>query len=90
MRPRGSYGEVAQALLRAASAAPGPVRVLAERAQVGYQAAYVACTRLRQRGDLVPLCEDQRPVVLTVPDDEAANGAAGAALERVLRAWQGA
>lgn len=83
MRPRGSYGEVAQALLRAADDGPGHVRELATRAQVGYQAAAVNCSRLVARGDLVVLDASTRPAVLGRPD-EAVNDrdAALDALER--------
>lgn len=65
MRPRGSYGEVAVAMLDAAGAGPATARVLAERAQVGYDAARKTASRLVQRGDLVVL-EGGRPSVLAV------------------------
>lgn len=64
MRPRGSYGEVAQALLDAAEHGPAAVRGLAERAQVGYGAARVTCSRLVGRGELVVLDGGARPAVL--------------------------
>ena len=66
MRPRGSYGDVAQALLRAADAGPGAVRTLAERAQVGYAAARYTASRLVSSGDLV-VQSPGRPSVLAVP-----------------------
>lgn len=52
MRPRGSYGEVARALCDAASAAPGTVRELAVRAQVGYGLARCTASRLIDAGVL--------------------------------------
>lgn len=64
MRPRGSYGEVAQALLDAATAGPAAVRDLAVRAQVGYSTARVTCSRLVDRGELVAVDGGVRPAVL--------------------------
>lgn len=75
MRPRGSYGDVSMALLKAATAhGPGTVRVLAERAQVGYQTANYTASRLVSAGSLVVL-EQGRPSVLGVPPagDELAD-----------------
>lgn len=66
MRPRGSYGEVALALCSAAQSGPAPVRVLAERAQVGYSVARYTASRLVSAGDLVVL-DGGRPSVLSVP-----------------------
>jgi len=66
MRPRGSYGPVAQALLSAAADGPGPVRQLASRAQVGFSAAEYTCSRLVRQGELVVL-DGSRPAVLAVP-----------------------
>lgn len=66
MRPRGSYGEVALALRTAAQSGPAPVRVLAERAQVGYSAARYTASRLVSAGDLV-VVDEGRPSVLAVP-----------------------
>lgn len=86
MRPRGSYGEVAQALLRAAGCGPAAVRTLAERAQVGYGAARYTASRLVSVGELVVLDPDARPAVLVLPDEAAgAMDAALAELER--RFW---
>lgn len=89
MRPRGSYGEVAQALLRAAECGPAAVRTLAERAQVGYGAARYTASRLVSVGELVVLDPDARPALLVRPDEAA--GAVDAALdelERSFRDWQ--
>lgn len=69
MRPRGSFGGVARALLDAANHGPGPVRELAERAQVGYRSAAVNCSRLVARGELVVLDADERPAKLARPSD---------------------
>lgn len=85
MRPRGSYGEVARALLSAADMGPGAVRDLAARAQVGYQAAAVNCSRLVARGELVVLDPDERPATLARPD-EAVNDTA-AALDDLERSF---
>jgi hypothetical protein len=63
MRPR---GELSQALVKAASQGPGPVRTLAERAQVGYSAARYTASRMVDRGELVVL-EAGRPALLGVP-----------------------
>lgn len=52
MRPRGSYGDVARALCDAAGAAPGTVRQLADRAQVGYDLARCTASRLIDAGVL--------------------------------------
>lgn len=82
MRPRGSYGEVSLALLRAADAGPAQVRALADRAQVGYQAAYVACSRLVDRGELVVLDPTERPATLARADAVNDVGAALQDLER--------
>lgn len=85
MRPRGSYGEVAQAMLAAAKRGPGPVRELAQRAQVGYGAAAWTCSRLVARGELVA-DRSVRPAVLARPDDDAANDVEEA-LAELERAW---
>lgn len=86
MRPRGSYGEVARALLTAADAGPGSVRELAARALVGHGAAAWSCSRLVARGELVVLDPDERPATLARPaaEPEAADavGAAFVLLER--------
>jgi hypothetical protein len=63
MRPR---GELSQALVKAAAQGPGPVRALAERAQVGYGAARYTASRMVDRGELVVL-EAGRPALLGVP-----------------------
>lgn len=77
MRPRGSYGDVAQALLRAADEGPGAVRTLAERAQVGYETARYTASRLVTVGELVVLEPDARPATLARPADRAALECAG-------------
>jgi hypothetical protein len=58
-------GEVARAMLSAASGGPGTVRCLAERAQVGYGLARVTAHRLVERGHMTVL-EGGRPAVLAV------------------------
>lgn len=57
---------MALALLGAAREGPGTVRTLAQRAQVGYSAAWYTATRLKERGELVSV-DDARPAVLAVP-----------------------
>lgn len=70
MRPRGSYGEVASALLERAET-PGTVREIAHRAQVSVPVARYTISRLVERGDLVIL-DGGRPatVVRAAADDE--------------------
>lgn len=87
MRPRGSYGEVAQALLRAADHGPGAVRTLAERAQVGYDVARYTASRLVSVGELVVLDPDARPATLARPDD-AANTVDEALAELERSFWE--
>jgi hypothetical protein len=73
MRPRGSYGEVTMALVRAAAEhGPGTVRDLAARACVGFGSAERKASVLVQRGDLVVLDGGQRPRMLAVPKAAAA------------------
>jgi len=59
-------GELSQALVKAAAQGPGPVRALAERAQVGYGAARYTASRMVDRGELVVL-ERGRPALLGLP-----------------------
>lgn len=66
MRPLGSYGDVARALLGAAEEGCAPVRELAERALIGYGAAAYTASRLVDRGHLV-VVEQGRPAVLGLP-----------------------
>ena len=63
MRPRGTFGEVGRALLQEAQRQPGTVKQLAERAQVGYQAAAATASRYLQGGQLVRVSSG-RPAVL--------------------------
>lgn len=72
-RPQGSYGGVAMALRDAAVSGPAPVRVLCERAQVGYAAGRYTASRLVAAGHLVPV-QAGRPMVLALPP--AGNGLA--------------
>lgn len=74
-RPRGSYGAVAKALLGAAVAGgPAPVRVLAERACVGYRVARYTASRLVACGDL-EVHADSRPAVLAAVQARCSGGA---------------
>jgi hypothetical protein len=66
MRPRGTHGDVAAALLQAAQTLPGTVRDLAGRAQVGYATARYTVSRLVDRGELVVHAAG-RPAVLAAP-----------------------
>ena len=54
MRPRGTYGEIAAALLEHAGA-PASVREIAHRAQVSVPVARYTASRLVDRGELVVL-----------------------------------
>jgi hypothetical protein len=65
MRPRGTHGDIAAALLQAAQT-PGTVRDLAGRAQVGYATARYTVSRLVDRGELVVHAAG-RPAVLAAP-----------------------
>lgn len=86
MRPRGTYGDVALALLAAADGGPGGVRELAQRAQVGYSAAAWTCSRLVARGELVA-DRTARPAVLARPDGVISDGDVDEALAQIERAW---
>lgn len=72
MRPRGTYGDVARALLGAAAQyGPAPAAVLAERAQVGYAVASYTASRLVAAGRLQRV-NTGRPAVLMVSEPRAA------------------
>jgi len=62
-RPQGTYGGIALALRDAAASGPATVRVLCERAQVGYDAGRYTASRLVAAGQLVPV-QPGRPMVL--------------------------
>lgn len=62
MRPRGTHGEIARAMWHAADA-PATVRELAQRAQVGYQAARYTASRMVDRGELEVVASG-RPALL--------------------------
>lgn len=64
-RPRGSFGEIGRAMVNAAASGPASVRELAERAQVGYDAARYTASRLVRMGAL-EVAEEGRPVVLAI------------------------
>ena len=87
MRPRGSYGEVASALLEAAGEGAAPVRQLAERAQVGYAAARYTASRLVDQGAL-QVREAGRPAVLGVPMAPGGDGLADALNELHRSFWE--
>jgi hypothetical protein len=70
-RPSGSFGEVGQALLKAASHGPGTARELAERVCVGYSAARYTASRLVSAGVLERTAE--RPARLALPGTLAAE-----------------
>ena len=63
MRP---LGDITLAIEAAASTAPGTVRDLAVRAQVGFTAARKTASRMLDRGQLVVVL-DGRPQVLAAP-----------------------
>jgi hypothetical protein len=89
MRPRGSYGDIRQALLAAADQGPGSYSQLACRAQVGFDAARRTVSRMVGSGELVRV-SSSRPVLLARP--VAADAAEGGptALEQVMAStfWQ--
>jgi hypothetical protein len=68
MRPAGTFGDVRQALCKAAASSPGSVRELATRAQVGFGTAAYTASRMVSDGQLVRLT-DSRPAVLGLPDE---------------------
>lgn len=92
------YGELQQAIARAAAAAPGTARDLATRAQVGYGAARYTVARMVARGELVELGRQlrdgsTRPAGVFGPppaDRPASPPADGAGLALLLSAWRGA
>jgi hypothetical protein len=84
-RPRGSYGEITVALVEAARQAPGTVRELAQRAQVGFACAERKASCLVKRGDLV-VVQPNKPMVLAVPTAATVLDN-GSALQAV---WRGA
>jgi hypothetical protein len=65
-------GEVSMALVTAASARPGTVVQLAERACVGYDVARFKASALVRSGALVALT-DERPRVLAAPSAAVRN-----------------
>jgi hypothetical protein len=87
MRPAGSFGEVARAMLDRASR-PLTVRELAAVSCVGVQAARYTASRLVQAGELVRV-RDARPALLVRADASPAVAAPPphAALERVVRSF---
>ena len=86
MRPRGSYGDVALALISAAERQPGTVSELAERACVGYDAARRTASRLRAAGDLLVL-DGGRPAVLAAPSLVPGGESLGDALQQLHRSF---
>ena len=86
MRP---HGEVRSALLQAAREAPGQVRDLAARAQVGFSAAQYTATRMLASDELVVVSEGRRNRVLAAPAMPPGGETLAAALERLHQAfWQ--
>jgi len=86
LRPRGTRGEVARALLDAAAAQPGTVRDLAARAQVGVRSARYTASRLVSCGALAPVA-DGRPAVLARAD-QMAPALAHCDLTACMAAWR--
>lgn len=68
-RPRGTYGEVREALIGAWRQGPAPVREAAALACVGHAVARYTASRMAQEGQLRVVLAG-RPAVLAVPDDE--------------------
>lgn len=71
MRPRGSYGEIATALLDHAGV-PASVKDIAHRAQVSVPVARYTASRLVERGELVVL-DGGRPALLVRADAAPAD-----------------
>lgn len=69
-RPRGTHGEVRQALVDAWALGPAPVREVAVRAQVGLAVARYTASRMAEAGQLAVVI-DARPAVLALVDDES-------------------
>lgn len=68
MRPRGTHGEIARAMLEAARQQPGGTVVqIAQAAQVSVQVARYTASRLIERGHLV-VVDDARPAKLAPAD----------------------
>lgn len=91
MRPRGMFGDVSQALLRAArDAGRGTVRDLARRAKVGMPSARYTASRLVSAGELV-VVEHGRPAVLAPRGCAPTMGERLNAVEAAIRgfAWTG-
>lgn len=68
-RPRGTYGDVREALLDAWRQGPAPVREAAERACVGHAVARYTASRMADEGQ-VRVVVASKPAVLALPDDE--------------------
>lgn len=80
-------GDVGQALMSAAShGGPATVRVLAERACVGYAAARYTASRLVSRGALVPV-SPARPATLAPAAPRSARSAPAAVDAATARPW---
>jgi hypothetical protein len=92
MRPYSAYGDVRHALAAAAMEAPGSVRQLAERAQVGYAVAKYTASRMLDRDELVVIVPG-RPAVLAAPTCPAippGGETLGDALQRLHQCfWNG-
>lgn len=71
MRPR---GEIRLALLAEARKAPGSVRELAQRAQVGFSAAAYTASRMLASEEL-QIAEPGRPAKLSAPAEQSAPAA---------------
>ena len=69
-RPKGSFGDIARALRKAAEQGPASVREMAARAQVGQRCAWYTAHRLVAAGELAVLRE-QRPMILTLGEGAA-------------------
>lgn len=71
MRPRGTHGEVARAMLEVAAQSPGTVVELAHQARVSVPVARYTASRLVDRGHMVVL-HAGRPAVLAAatPDND--------------------
>jgi hypothetical protein len=68
-RPRGTYGEVREALVTAWREGPAPVREAAQRACVGHAVARYTASRMADEGQLCVVV-GRRPAVMALADDE--------------------
>lgn len=82
MRPRGTFGPVARALLSVWERQPCTVRDAAMQAQVGIAVARVTASRLLQRGLLIERKPGRRAVLMAAPRERHSE------LTAVMTSWR--